>query len=403
MLPLRSTVERQARCAVPWGRPRLIFAVATTLGLRLSSCMAPANGSMESGHHLRGAVVLPLTLADAAALENRLRDLPPSNLQQLILAGSTEGLLRRFLPGQRHAPIAMGVRHSNRLQAVVIALPCNQSSCCWKLQRLQICSRSTTLPRSELLEVLVRGAIGQAPQARSWFVRASLDDNVTLSALRGAGFQALLGQRIYRLAPAEPEDVMPQLGSGLTWSQLKPREGAALRVLENAASPIQLRQLLDRSVDDLLEETRSGLVVLDEVRGQLAAALRWVQPGAGAPLRIDVTVHPGYHVLYSQGLSQLLHRLLRQRPLPLPGAGPIPERLQLRCCDGNKDREQWLLSLGASAVHDELLLARSIWRRQDRRPTSRLGAEGLARVLEQLAPRRTPIPDGAWRCRRQDH
>jgi hypothetical protein len=99
-----------------------------------------------------------------------------------------------------------------------------------------------------------------------------------------------------------------------------------------------------------------------------------------APTELEVTVHPGWAHLHGPALA----RLVRHQ-----AAGLSP--LRLRSDSGDDGRESWLSRLGAVAEGEELLMARSVWRRQESRVTGRQGWR-FDTVLDTFKPRRRPVP-----------
>jgi hypothetical protein len=60
---------------------------------------------------------------------------------------------------------------------------------------------------------------------------------------------------------------------------------------------------------------------------------------------------------------------------------------------GDAEREAWLATLGADVEGEQVLMARSVWRRQGKAPLA--AARRIEAVLEQLQPRRQPMPTPA--------
>ncbi len=60
---------------------------------------------------------------------------------------------------------------------------------------------------------------------------------------------------------------------------------------------------------------------------------------------------------------------------------------------GDHKRHTWLETLGAELCGEQVLMARSVWRRQEWQPRHGLTRGRLAAVLEQLQPRRQPVPN----------
>ncbi|MFU8886891.1 MAG: hypothetical protein ACNA8O_15730, partial [Cyanobacteriota bacterium] len=166
---------------------------------------------------------------------------------------------------------------------------------------------------------------------------------------------------------------------------LNRRTAWALFQLEQAACPAQLRQLLDRSSDDLLDQSRGrGWMVLDGARNQAVAAVRWLGEHPGGGHDLELTVHPGWAHLVGSGTE----RLLLQAQQALGSRDP----LWLRSDVHDHNLECWLQQLGAEPCGERVLMARSVWRRQEMPAPAHQAVRRIGAVLEQLQPRRRPMP-----------
>ena len=71
--------------------------------------------------------------------------------------------------------------------------------------------------------------------------------------------------------------------------------------------------------------------------------------------------------------------------------------INLRCDVRNEAGMAWLESQGAEALQEELVLARSLWRRQETPAVGELATRTLERLVGQLQPGR-PVPGAMpWR------
>ena len=309
------------------------------------------------------------------------------------------------------APLLLGARcrAASQWQGIAHALPHNRRGSCWLLHELSLLPPQEQVP-TELPLQLVRAAISAAPACSGWLTRVDCLDRQRLALFRQAGFQPILTQGIWWLdgAAVDPAVSTSSAEAGLRCPQgyafhpFQPADKPKVLSLDSATTPVQLRRLQDRSGQDLWNETVAGLLLEDCRRQQLAAAVRlvrqppciWKEPPQ-VLCRVDVAVHPGHQHLYGDGALRagLLH-LLNQQPrrwqlLAASGVG-------LRCNQGQTVRQQWLQDLGARHGGDELLMARSVWRRQDSHGQT-LAAGRLKRILQRLGPRGQPVPDGSAR------
>jgi hypothetical protein len=94
---------------------------------------------------------------------------------------------------------------------------------------------------------------------------------------------------------------------------------------------------------------------------------------------VEFTLHPGWQHLLGTATEVLLRRMAADHPL------------WVRCEVGDPQRERWLRELAAEPQGEEVLMARSVWRRQEGHPARRAGVR-IEAVLERLQPRQRPIP-----------
>ena len=333
-----------------------------------------------------------LTIADLGGLTEDLIGDDRSLWSHVLLATARDRWLRRLLPGQQPVPLLLSARRNGTIQGLVMALADNCSGSCWSLYKLCLAKPLPQHSRRTVALALVRHVIAVAPKARCWFARCWSTDSLRLPLLREAGFQPLLQQSIWRLDPASPTS-WPRTGSAtagyrrLLWDR---SQASALLRLDNATTPTQLRHLLESSSNDLRQTTMGG-VLLETHRGELAAALRFLRPHPQLSPRLSIVVHPGHEQhLYGPILQAELARLLDLAPRF--GVQADSRGWQLRCNQGQFQRQQWLSALGLECLGDELLLARSIWRRQVRSTRNRV-RHWLREAPRQLAPGGRPIPD----------
>ena len=311
-------------------------------------------------------------------------------LQRALLLQLPERLLGLMgSGGRRRPPQVLVARQHNTLLGLLISRPLNRSGSCWQVQHLRIAEAGQ---HRQLSQQLLREAVQRARGATSWIATSSSLDNDRLAALREQGFQPLLTERLWRLeAPGRGTMASPgqqagsDTGSEPALRPLNRRTAWALFQLEQAACPAQLRQLLDRSSDDLLDQShRRGWMLLDAARNQAVAGLRWLGEHPGGGHDLELTVHPGWSHLIGPGTE----RLLSQARLALGDGEP----LWLRSDVDDHSLDLWLQRSGAEPRGERVLMARSVWRRQECPAPAQQAARRLEAMLEQLQPRRRPLP-----------
>ena len=305
-------------------------------------------------------------------------------LQRAALLGLPQQVLTLL---GRHRSLAAQVmvafaEHSQTVLGLVVSRPLNRSGSCWQVQHLRTTRADV---RQALSADLLRAAIERA-NASSWVAAAASDDSQRLAVLREQGFQPLRQDQIWCL-PSSAASPRPEAASALGELQLLPlsrRTAPQLWHLEQAACPAQLRQILDRRIEDLLDQSQGlGWILRDPSRDVAVAAVRWQGDHPGGGHDLELTVQPGWDQLHGPRLLMLLSQMAQQWPGSL---------LWLRSDPYDSSRVAWLQSIGAQQRGERVLMARSLWRRQPTAEHQQQGNRRLEAVLAQLQPRRRPVP-----------
>ena len=315
-------------------------------------------------------------------------DLTPL-LQRALLLQGPERLLHSLTPRPPLAPeVLVAYRDPQLPLGLVVSERLNRSGSCWQLQHLrssQACLAVGEAGRLAVEAALVRAAIQSSRAAASWIATSASGDTVRLAALRQLGFQPLRRETLWRWEPSgtlpDASEAGADLPADLQLTRLNRRSAAAMWQLEQAALPAQLRQLLDRSVDDLLDQSEQpSLMLIDSNRRQAVAGARRLRPGQRGLAEVELTLHPGWQHLLGRPLQVLLE---------CSGAGAA--QLLVRSDSLDPERGRWLQELGLAPEGEEVLMARSVWRRHAPQQTQAM-ARKLEAVLGQWQPRQRPIP-----------
>jgi hypothetical protein len=312
-------------------------------------------------------------------------------LQRALLLGLPERWLHRLSPRAGLAPdVLVASQDGQGLLGLIISRRLNRSGSCWQVEHLRLVADAAHFTsRRELAGMLLREAIARGRGAASWIARACSQDSERLTVLRQQGFQPVRTDTLWRWRPAAETPPSPvhasvlqtELPGDLKWRPLNRSSAALLWHLEQAACSAHLRQLLDRRSEDLLDQSGSrGWMLVDQTRGQAVAGIRRLRLHPHGGSELELTVHP----LWSQLVGDPCEALLRRMT-------PPGEPVWLRCEEQDSLRHQWLAALGAEIQGEQVLMARSVWRRQEPQPTQQ-AARRIEAVLAQLQPRRRPLP-----------
>jgi hypothetical protein len=303
-------------------------------------------------------------------------------LQRAVLFALPERLVQSLARRPCLAPqvLVAFARGSQDALGLIVTRRLNRSGSCWQLQHLR------TVPevdRRRLGSDMLRHAMANAPRARSWIAMASSSDPARLTLLREQGFQPLRNDQLWCWQPpAPPVKSAPIPAPDLRLETLSRRNAQLLWHLEQGSCPAQLRHLLDRSMEDVLDQSGSkGWLLVDPARAQAVAAIRWIGEHAGGGHDLELTFQEGWQLLGSSA-DFLVHHAAGQL-----GGAP----LWLRCDARDSCRETWLENLGAEHRQERVLMARSVWSRPSP-PLAERSGQRIEAMLEQLQPRRRPLP-----------
>lgn len=342
--------------------------------------MSPAD-SPQPAHNLQ---VLPLRGWQLPLLQEAcFQDLLPELQRSLLLQGP-ERLLHSLAPRPSLAPdVLVAFRDPQTPLGVLLCQRLNRSGSCWQLEDLrssEACLAAGEAGRMAIEAALVRSAIERSRSAASWIATSPSTDSHRLSLLRQQGFQQLRHETLWRWEPPS-EPLQQNLPKDLQLRPLNRRTAQAMWQLEQAALPAQLRQLLDRRVEDLLDQSEQpSLMLFDSSRQQAVAGARRLRSGSKDLPEVELTLHPGWQHLLGDPLQLLLE-------CSAAGASQLLVRSDLL----DRDRSQWLQNLGMAPEGEEVVMARSVWRRHASQPSHAV-ARRLEAVLGQLQPRQRPIP-----------
>ena len=305
-------------------------------------------------------------------------------LQRAVLLQAPERLLNSLTARPPLAPdVLLAYREPHQPLGLLLSQRLNRSGSCWQLLQLRSSAASLSAGEAGRMAIeaaLVREAIQRSRGAASWIATASTNDSDRLALLRQQGFQPLRRETLWRWEPAHATRNR-ELPADLQLRPLNRRNAAAMWQLEQAAMPAQLRQLLDRRIDDLLDQSEQpSLMLFDSNRQQAVAGARRLRPSSRDLPELELSVHPGWQHLLGEPLQLLLER----------SAGDA-EQLLVRSDVLDQARSHWLQSLGMAPEGEEVVMARSVWRRHAPQQNPQM-AQRLEAVWGRLHPGQRPIP-----------
>ena len=302
-------------------------------------------------------------------------------LQAVLLGDWLARIEQRFpdlLPSR--SPRCLVALENERLVAAVVVRPYNRRGSCWSVQMPEALS-STTISsvRSIQLNLLQQALQLGSPLVRSWVVRCPAADVDRISLMRELGFQPLRSLQAWHppeFSPTPAAEV--DLPRGLSWQAINRRTAQLLWPIELGGSFSHLRQITDRHWLDLLDRTGPGCGVLVADDAVLAGCLQLGEGRRGDQLELlrDLAWDPRLE----EALPALLQRIQRD-------AGPSV----LITAIEDEPLSDGLLAEGWQRAEEQMLLGRSMWRRQTS-PRNLQLVRPRGQVFNRLRPGQTPLP-----------
>ncbi|MFN9618977.1 MAG: hypothetical protein ACK55X_04605, partial [Synechococcaceae cyanobacterium] len=209
-------------------------------------------------------------------------------------------------------------RGRQRALGLIVSRRLNRSGSCWQVEHLCPALHLPAVPaapsRQEICAALLREALQRGQGAASWIAVAASVDRERLAALREQGFQPQRTDQLWRWS-APTHDPLPALPASLQLLPLNRRTAGLHWHLEQACCPAPLRQVLDRRIDDLLDQSHGrGWMLVDPSRSEAVAGARLLGDHPGGGSLVELSVHPGWGHLLGPAAQRLQRALGRRAP-----------------------------------------------------------------------------------------
>ncbi|MGC6483496.1 MAG: hypothetical protein ACON4T_08035 [Synechococcus sp.] len=336
----------------------------------------------------RSLRIEPLKAVHLSWLQAADQNLQLPRLQGLLLR-TWLGQAERLFPGLllNRQPLALVASEHQCLRSLLLMQPHNRKASCWRLE-LQTLTPPTEHSEGQLTRELLKLALtGGHTQAHSWVVRCNAGDAVQLGILRELGFQPIRTLRRWQRPSAATTTQANPWPQGLSWVPINRQSAPLLWALDQASTTSHQRQLVDRHPVDLLDQAGMGSGVLitsgqDSKHGGPPVALAGLvrQQRSDAEQMFEVLRGPAWDQRFGAALPAVLNQLQQQAP-----------QATLVCNSDDSALAHHIDDLGWRSLDDDLLLGRSLWRRQ-MPPRLLQATRPLESMLGRLQPQQPPLP-----------
>ncbi len=309
---------------------------------------------------------------------------------QLMLIRSwiaqAEKSLSALLPA-RQPNCLLAIEGKNILSIVVIE-PCNRRGSCWLITVQELLNNSKNYTTKNIIQRLINEALEtQEERAISWIIRCPTYEEDIISAARDIGFQPLKLYRAWYLENSQIDknslDSNVKINSQLSWEKITLQNAHLLWQLEKTNDSSHLRKILDRQLQDLLDQNKEySRVLVNEINNRISviAALVHRHNSKGETvyeLKRDYT----WDERINDSLYYLLNHLSQQR-----------KSIIIEIDSEDKQLNKLLSDFGCISQSDEIVLGRSLWKRQTNYKLIK-NNKPIENMLGRLQPQRPPLPN----------
>ena len=346
-----------------------------------------SSGSALRVEPLRAAHLTWLQASDQAHLLPRL--------QSFLIRGwiaQAENLMPGLLVSRQ--PLALVAHEDHCLRTLLLIRPHNRQGSCWRLELQPLTPARSVREADVMRELFQLALLGAHARSQSWVVRVRCSDQVQIAALRELGFQPIRTLRRWRPPSGSnprgsDRSAIADLPRGCRWAGIDRRTASVLWPLDQASTTSHQRQIVDRQPIDLLDQAGpgSGMLLVDSEKESGGPNSREVaivglvrhQRSDGEQV-LEILREPAWDERLQNALPALMQRLAADHP-----------RVTVVCNSDDGIVCDRMNQLGWSSRDDELLLGRSLWRRQQ---NGRLlqATRPLESMLGRLQPQRPPLP-----------
>ncbi len=307
---------------------------------------------------------------------------------QRLLIRSWIATAENNLPGLLPAihPLCIVTSEQDNVIAYSVIHPYNRRGSCWLITSPEIVSD----PKNTTLRVVKQSLMQHALQlgsqrAQSWVFKCKASEVKDLSLARELGFQPLKLQKCWNLPEKNKVGnnnyLHKRWPEELNWEKLNKKTAPLLWPLEQAGYSSHLRQIFDRQWIDLLNQNQSntGVLVNSEKRRNAIAGII-EDPSTDNVTGLQLIRELAWDCRLSDTIPKILCDLSRSSYPFL-----------LKTASDDEQLNKLLEDYGFKISFEEILLGRSIWRRQINNKLIP-GANQLESMLDRLKPQTPPLP-----------
>ncbi len=284
-------------------------------------------------------------------------------------------------------PFCLIAHEREVLVGIGIVQPYNLRGTCWSISFPETPSAARSCTQRNLYLTLLQKAfeIGKS-QAKSWIVRCRATNTEQLAIARELGFQPLKLLQSWKpttkVLNDSKKDFPYYLSNELRWEKITRKTAPMLLSLEQASLSGHLRQITDRQSKDLMDHNKPGSGILVATTGGTSAAIAAIMNVPGeTPYKIFQLIRD---VAWDDRITKAIPFIQNQLPL-------ATNDFQLETHSEDESLTKLLENFGWERTKEEVLLGRSIWRRQG--STRHLkGTKSLESILGGFQPQQPQLP-----------
>ena len=276
------------------------------------------------------------------------------------------------------------VIEENNIIAISNLIPNNKKGTSWEITESDFYQGKIKATERQIFQKLFEAATEfENRRSYSWIIRSEASNVDRLAAARELGFQPLKTFRCWNPPEINKNEVKDyKLPVNLKWDSINQTNISLLWNLKKASESPHLRQIVDRTISDLMEQSRenSGILIKNSNQGKQAIFALISREGLYKSQNLELVRNTLWDNSMNKAIPMILSKLsLREWELTL---------------EINKDDailNQLLKEYGWRDVGEKILLGRSIWKRSTNKTIIK-GAKSLGTIIEGFKPQSPPLP-----------
>ncbi len=286
-------------------------------------------------------------------------------------------------------PTCLTILEGDEIIGFTILKPKNRKGSCWEIGEPMLIKTQNKVTHKELIKEVFATALDLVNErSQSWITKTNVSNSDLISAVRELGFQPLKSIKSWKFNDKKNNNknvynqkLKLKLPEEFEWQPIKRSNVQALWPLEKGSQSPYLRQILDRSWIDLLDQSQKSCGMIINNKNKVVAIIGLI--ANNNPINYEE-----FEILTSNLADS---RVVRLMPYLLKYINAKYPNIVIECNSEINYLNDILVNNNWTISDEKLLLGRSLWKRQNNKSFIK-GAKSLESMIKSLNPQSPPLP-----------